>query len=152
MNAGGSEAISAKDFEDTLPLAHPWYVDRVTAEPEERCIEIHLEFEPGERFSRATCGTEDCGAYDRYPLRWRHLDFFDWKAFLCAPVPRVECPGCGGIRKAEVPWARPRVGLTRQFEQWIVRLAEEMPMRAVARLVGEHDTRLRRIIVREPVD
>ena len=138
--------MTVTDFEATLPLAYPWYVERVTLEPEERCIEIHLEFDPGERFACATCGTGDCRAYDRSPRRWRHLDFFGWKAYLCAPAPRVECPGCGGVRVAKTPWARPRVGVTRQFEQWIIRLAGEMPMSAVARVVGEHDTRLGHIV------
>jgi len=45
-----------------------------------------------------------------------------------------------------IPWARPRTGLTIRFEEHMVRLAAEMPVRSVSRLVGEHDTRLWRVV------
>ena len=44
------------------------------------------------------------------------------------------------------PWTRPNRKLTLPFEQFVVDLAREMPVRAVARVVGEHDTRLWRIV------
>ena len=77
--------------------------------------------------------------------RWRHLNFFQHEAFMHAPAPRVKCPSCG-IRRARVPWARPRSGFTLLFEALVVTMAAQMPVRAVGRIVGEHDTRLWRIV------
>ena len=46
----------------------------------------------------------------------------------------------------EVPWAREGSGFTLLFEGFVLALVKEMPVAAVARLVGEYDTRLWRIL------
>src|SRR5208282_5843791 len=65
--------------------------------------------------------------------------------FLSAREPRVECPE-HKVRQMEVPWARSGSGFTLMFEALIMALIKEMPVAAVAALVGEHDTRLWRIV------
>ena len=72
-------------------------------------------------------------------------DFLGYRTILQAPSPRVDCPACG-VRQAELPWTRPSRKLTLPFEEFVVDLAREMPVRAVARVVGEHDTRLWRVV------
>ena len=52
------------------------------------------------------------------------------------------------VKQAKVPWSEPGSGFTLWFEALVVALAREMPVRAVARLVGEHDTRLWRLLKR----
>jgi len=54
----------------------------------------------------------------------------------------VKCPQGCGIKTVEVPWARQRSGFTLLFESLIMTLAREMPVAAIATLVGEHDTRI----------
>ena len=76
-----------------------------------------------------------------YMKRWRHMDFFEYRTFLHAPSPRVTCPTCG-IRRARIPWARPRSGFTRDLEGFVAAMAEDFPVTTVARILGEHDTRL----------
>ena len=78
-------------------------------------------------------------------MTWRHLNFFQHQAYLHARVPRVRCAGCG-VKKGSVPWAREGGGFTLLFEALIMALVSAMPVNAVARLVGEHDTRLWRVI------
>ena len=77
--------------------------------------------------------------------QWRHLDFFQHQAFLHARVPRVRCDDCG-VKQVTVPWARTGSGFTLLFEALVMTLVTSMPVRAAARLVGEHDTRLWRIL------
>ena len=60
-------------------------------------------------------------------------------------MPRVHCTRCG-IKTLSVPWARPDSGFTLLFEALVMSLVSAMPVNAVARLVGEHDTRLWRVI------
>lgn len=132
-------------FEQALDLEWPWYVDRVSADPVDRLILIHLDFEAGGTFTCGACGTGRCKAYDTVPKQWRHLDFLGYRTFLYGPSPRVDCSSCG-IRQALLPWARERQRLTLPFEEMVVSLAREMPVRAVARLLGEHDTRLSRVL------
>jgi transposase len=50
------------------------------------------------------------------------------------------------VRLVTVPWARPGSGFTLLFEAFIMTLVKGMPVAAAARLVGEHDTRLWRVI------
>ncbi len=91
-----------------------------------------------------TAGRRGCPAYDTEERTWRHLNFFQHETYLHARVPRAECPQCG-VKTVAVPWARPGSGFT------LVRSAgddavRQMPVRAASRIVGEHDTRLWRIV------
>ena len=132
-------------FEQALNLDWPWCIDRIGFDDESKTLLVHLDFEKGGTFTCGGCGTAGCKAYDTYRKRWRHLDFFRCRTFLQAPSPRVACPSCG-IKQAALPWARRRQRLTLAFEEMVVSLAREMPVRAVSRLVGEHDTRLWRVV------
>ena len=78
-------------------------------------------------------------------MAWRHLNFFQHQAYLHARVPRVRCAACG-VKKITVPWARPDSGFTLLFEALLMSLVAAMPVNTLARLVGEHDTRLWRVI------
>ena len=86
-----------------------------------------------------------CYNKDTVKKTWRHLDFFQHQAFLHARVARIDCPDCG-VRLVNVPWARPGSGFTLLFEAFVMTLVKGMPVAAAARLVGEYDTRLWRVI------
>ena len=57
----------------------------------------------------------------------------------------MECPE-HRVRQVAVPWAQAESGFTLMFEAFVMALAREMPVAAVAALVGEHDTRLWRVV------
>jgi transposase len=50
------------------------------------------------------------------------------------------------VKLVDVPWARSGSGFTLLFEAMILALVKGMPVAAAARLVGEHDSRLWRMI------
>ena len=60
------------------------------------------------------------------------------------------CHGCDvgkcGVRRVGVPWARSGSGFTLLFEALLMAMVPAMPVNAVARQVGEHDTRLWRVL------
>ena len=128
-----------------LALVPPWLVRRSDFDPERRRLDIHIDFPRGRRFACPGGGAADCPAYDTEEMTWRHLNFFQHHAYLHARVPRIECASCG-IKKVSVPWAREGSGFALLFEALIMALVQAMPVKAVARLVGEHDTRLWRVI------
>jgi len=67
--------------------------------------------------------------------------------FIHAELPRTQCDQCGKIHQVRVPWAiQDRANFTTLFDASIIALAKDMPMNAISRLVGEHDTRLWRIL------
>jgi hypothetical protein len=68
------------------------------------------------------------------------------ETYLHARLPRVECPRECSIKTVEVPWTRSGNGFTALFEALIMVMAREMPVAAIAALVGEHNTRIWRVL------
>jgi transposase len=128
-----------------LGLTPPWTVSRADFDPEARRLDIQIDFVAGSRFACPACGAAGCPAYDTERKTWRHLNFFQHQAYLTARLPRVRCDTCG-IKTATVPWARPDSGFTLLFEALVMTMVSAMPVAAVARIVGEHDTRLWRVV------
>ncbi len=128
-----------------LGLLPPWMVAGSTFDAAAKRLDIYLDFPRGSRFACPDCGSADCPAYDTEEMTWRHLNFFQHEAYLHARVPRVRCPGCG-VKRVSVPWARDGSGFTLLFEALAMTMMASMPVAAVGRLVGEHDTRLWRVL------
>jgi transposase len=128
-----------------LGLTPPWTVVGSDFDETAHRLDIHIDFPAGSRFACPSCGGNDCPAYDTDQMTWRHLNFFQHEAYLNARVPRIRCDKCG-IRKVQVPWARPDSGFTLLFEAMVMQMISAMPVKAVARMVGEHDTRLWRVL------
>jgi transposase len=129
-----------------LGLTPPWTVTRSDFDTVARRLDIRIDFSAGSRFACPQCGAEGCPAHDTEPMEWRHLNFFQHQAWLHARVPRIRCPGCGVKKLTSLPWARKDSGFTLLFEALIMALVTSMPVKAAARLAGEHDTRLWRVI------
>ena len=110
-----------------------------------RRLDLVLDFAKGARFACPKCEQPDCAVHDTEQKTWRHLDFFQHQAFLTARVPRIRCPE-HGVHQVTLAWARPGSGFTLLLEALTIVLCQQMPVRAVAALVGEHDTRVWRIV------
>lgn len=132
-------------FQRAPGLTDPWRVVECSFDAAQRRLELRIDFERGATFSCPECQARGCRVHDSEQKSWRHLDFFEHEAYLVARVPRVRC-GEHGVRQVVLPWARPGSGFTLLFEALVMALAAQMPVRAVAELVGEHDTRLWRIV------
>ncbi len=132
-------------FQMALGLMPPWLVENCKFDLQEKRLDIYIDFPRGAKFTCPQCGRAECGAYDVEEKTWRHLNFFEHNAYLHARVPRSECPECG-VKTVSVPWGREGSGFTLLFEAFVMTLVCEMPVNAIARLVGEHDTRLWRIL------
>jgi transposase len=132
-------------FQAALGLAEPWQVTRTEFDAKARRLDLYLDFPKGARFACPEGDEAACPVHDTEPKTWRHLDFFQHQAYLHARVPRVTCPS-HGTRQVALPWARPGSGFTLLFEALLLALLAEMPVKAVAELVGEHDTRLWRLL------
>lgn len=132
-------------FEKALGLTPPWKVIRSEFDPVAQRLDLFIDFERGARFPCPDCGAAGCAVHDSEDKEWRHLNFLQYPAYLHARVPRVRCPR-DGVRQVELPWARAGSGFTHLFEGLVMTLAAEMPVRAIARLLGEHDTRIWRVV------
>jgi transposase len=132
-------------FQQALGLEPPWRVVRSEFDAQRQRLDLYLDFPAGSTFACPECEVSGCKVHDTDEKSWRHLNFFQHQAYLHARTPRVRCERCG-VRMVAVPWARPGSGFTLLFEALVMTLVKEMPVAAIARMVGEHDTRLWRII------
>jgi transposase len=95
------------------------------------------------RRRRRVCGR--CGQtgaleiHDRRVKRWRHLDLGASRCMIECELRRLRCPDCG-VRAEAVPWARPGAAHTRDFEDLVAWLAQQMAFAPIARLlrIGWH--------------
>jgi len=128
----------------------PWYVSEYNFDPLEKTLDLYIDFEKGATFTCPECGAEDAEPYDTSERKWRHLNFFEHRTDITARVPRVKCTtsDCGVVKTITVPWASKGSRFTLLFEAYIMALAPEMPVKAIADMVGEYDQRIWTIIDR----
>ena len=132
-------------FQKALGLDRPWEVVEVSFDAEQRRLDLRIDFPKGSVFCCPGCGRSGLKVRDTEQKTWRHLDFFQHQAYLTARVPRVDCPE-HGVCQVKVPWARERSGFTLLFEALVMALVKEMPVAAVAALIGETDMRIWRVL------
>lgn len=133
-------------FGMALGIVPPWEVTEIAFSKESNRLDITIDFQRGATFVCPVCGAP-APAYDTTEKTWRHLNFFQYEAYLHARVPRVNCPneGCG-VKQVQVPWARAGSGFTLLFEALVMTMARDMPVNVMARLFSVTDTRLWRVI------
>jgi transposase len=88
------------------------------------------------RRRRRVCGR--CGqtgrqleVHDRRTKRWRHLDLGASRCVIEAELRRLRCQDCG-VHLEAVPWARPDAHHTRDFEDVVAWLAQQMAKTPIA--------------------
>jgi len=139
-------SISQEDlFSIALGLEKPWFIKAIEFKVEEKQLDLFIDFESGSKFTCPLCGKSGRHVHDTIERTWRHLNFFQFKTYLHCRVPRTECDKCG-VKQVKVPWARKSSGFTLLMDSLIVLLAQHMPAKTVADLIGEHDTRIWRVL------
>jgi transposase len=72
--------------------------------------------------------------HDRRTKRWRHLDLGASQCFIECELRRLRCLDCG-VHLEAVPWARPGAHYTRDFEDLVAWLAQQMAKSPITRLL-----------------
>ncbi len=129
-----------------LGITPPWEVTSVVFTKEANRIDLTIDFQRGATFPCPVCGASS-PVHDTTEKEWRHLNFFQYEAYLHARVPRVKCPNndCG-VKLIQVPWARANSGFTLLFEALVMTLARDLPVNVMARLLTVTDNRLWRVL------
>ena len=81
------------------------------------------------------CGQVYRAAHDAALRRWRHLDVGGQRCFVEYRLRRVRCRDCG-VRVEAVPWARTGARHTRDFEDLVAFVAQQMATTAICKLLG----------------
>jgi transposase len=132
-------------FQAALGLTDPWQVTSVVFDRDAKRLDLRVDFPRGSMFCCPECDRAGLKAYDSAEKTWRHMDFWQHQTFLTARVPRVVCPE-HRVKQVQLPWARPQSGFTLLFEALIMAMVKEMPVATLAQLIGEHDTRVWRVV------
>ena len=119
-------------FTAALGLQAPWRVERAELSTANKRIDFDVVCTE-QRMSCPHCGVMDQGIHERVRRCWRHLDFFQFEAWLHADIPRVACSACGKTSQVPVPWAREGSGFTLLFEALALSLCKELPVAQAAR-------------------
>jgi transposase len=119
-------------FTAALGLSAPWYVAAVRFAQDEGRIDFDICFTSGAKFPCPSCGCDQQPVHDSKPRTWRHLNLFQYQAYLHANVPRVKCRECGKVTQVPVSWARPGSHFTLLFEALTLTLCREMPVNTAA--------------------
>ncbi|HLP41947.1 MAG TPA: ISL3 family transposase [Fibrobacteria bacterium] len=129
-----------------LGLHEPWFIDSLTFSPEQKRLDIHVDFRRGASFPvPGHAGTHK--AHDTVEKAWRHLNFFQHECYLHCRTPRVKLES-GQVVLVDPPFAGKSSGFTLLFEALLMQLLSAMPVAEVSRVVGESDDKLWRMLER----
>ena len=103
-------------YEAILQLESPWFVEQVELINEQ--VNVYVSVDSSEQLCCPECQKRS-PRYDHRQRRWRHLDTCQYKTYVIADVPRVECAehGCLTIN---VPWSEQRSRFTMMFESMVI--------------------------------
>ena len=132
-------------FTSALGLSAPWRVASVDLNTAQKRIDFKLTCD-AKYLPCPLCHKADQSIHDRLERQWRHLDFFQYEAWLHAQLPRIECDACGKTTQMEVPWAREGSGFTLLFEALALSLCQDLPVRQAAQQLRCNDKQLWRRI------
>jgi len=131
-------------FSMALGIQNPWFVETINFDINEGELHIHVNFAKGSSFKNideSTGEVKEYKAYDTDEKIWRHMNFFQYRCYLHARVPRLDL-GDGKIRQAKTPWEGISSGFTLLFEAFLIQMLKVMPIHQVAKLVDTYDKKL----------
>jgi len=100
------------------------------------------------------CGQLGGQIHGRRRKRWRHLDLGSNRCQIECELRRLWCPDCGARYEA-VPWARPGSRYTRDFEDVVAWLAQQMaktPIAGLLRIAWDTVGRIVERVVQDQLD
>jgi transposase len=117
-----------------LGLEEPWQVEKVQLDVRGEQVDVWAGHKEGVLWPCPECGAQ-LPVYDHAPERvWRHLDTCQFKTFLHARIPRVECPD-HGVKQAKVSWAEARSRFTALFERLAIAVLKETNIEGAGKIL-----------------
>jgi len=129
--------MKIKNFEElysiVLDITPPWRIAQVRILGAKGEIHIEVDYAEDGVHPCPVC-SKACRRRDTRQRSWRHLDTCQFKTFVKAFIPRVQCPK-HGVKQLPVPWSEPGSRFTMLFEAWAIDWLQEASILAVSRLL-----------------
>jgi transposase len=133
-------------FHQMLGLGEEWRVGRCEFDAVEGEVRLWVEELPKLWEEEGVRQKQEVRPYDHVgEIEWRHLNVFEHRCVLRCRVPRGQRQD-GSVYRVQPPWQGLCKHFTKTFEAMALLLLREMPVAATARRLGEHDTRLWRLL------
>ncbi len=108
-------------FAAAIGIQSPWYIEDIQLDIPQGELKIKVNFKRGSKFQyvdEQTCKTGEYKAYDTQEKKWRHMNFFQYRCYLQAKIPRVKLED-GKIRQVKATWEGLSHGFTQLFEAFL---------------------------------
>lgn len=131
-------------FSMALGIFSPWYIESISLDTDKGELNIHVDFAKGSEFEYTDKETGEHGKYKAYDSKvktWRHMNFFQYRCYLHARIPRVDL-GNGSIKQVQAPWEGKASGFTLLFEALLLELSKVMPVHQVSKMTGIYDNKI----------
>jgi transposase len=127
-------------YQTLLGLTAPWEVASVAITQASAArplgeVSVMVQWRAEAALVCPSCG-QSAPRYDSRPRRWRHLNTMQWKTFISAEVPRVNCPNCG-VRQVRVAWAEDASRFTELFEAFAIQVLKAVRSKVQAQGLTE---------------
>ena len=148
---GRGVVLRVRDIEfqqQLLGVQAPWRVSDVDVDRGSKVVKTFVVHD-----GPVLCPTcrKPCSIHDHRERQWRHLDLYEFEAYVVAKVPRADCPE-HGVHQLPVPWADTKSSFTALFERLVISLLLETTILGASRLLrlswSEVDTIMRRAVAR----
>jgi len=131
-------------FAAAIGIVKPWYITSVDLNIESEELNIKIDFGKGSEFDYLD---EDTGtisqykAYDTSEKKWRHMNFFQYRCYLHARVPRIKLDS-GKVKQVTTPWEGKSSGFTLLFEALVLQFAKAMTVHQICNTIGSYDAKI----------
>lgn len=127
-------------YQTLLGLTAPWEVTAVNVTKAAAGrplgeVAVEVRWRPEVALVCPSCGQAGPG-YDARPRRWRHLNTMQWKTFITAEVPRLNCLKCG-VKQVRVAWAEDASRFTELFEAFAIQVLKAVRSKVQAQSLTE---------------
>jgi transposase len=110
-------------------------VSQVKLDVQGQRIDVWVEHAAGVRWPCPECAGL-LGLYDHAEARvWRHLDSCQYRTYVHARIPRVQC-ATHGVLQVTVPWAEAQARFTRLFERLAIDVLRECSVTGATQILG----------------
>lgn len=131
-------------FTAAIGIAEPWFVKSISLDIEKGELNIDVDFFKGSVFEYPDKETGEIFSYKAYDSKmktWRHMNFFQYRCYLNARIPRVKTKS-GQVKQVSPPWAGKTSGFTLLFEAFILQLVKQIPVHQVCDTIGTYDKKV----------
>lgn len=121
-------------YQYLLGLESPWTVKSVALDIQQQKVDVRAEHPQNSSWPCPKCGCQ-LPTYDHSPERtWRHLDSCQFKTYLHASIPRVNCQE-HGVTQIDVPWAKPHSRFTLLFERLAIDVLKQCTVKGATSIL-----------------